>query len=181
MAIIQENEIQIKVMLETAKQMLVAARTAPKGKGVNNIDIKLVTGKDIEELANKMKEIGNRTSVHIFERDAENILQAPVVFIIACRINPLGIQECGLCGFKNCDEKRKYPNVPCTFNTTDLGIALGSAVATAKDLNADNRIMYTVGQAVLEMGIFEEEYKIAYGVPISATSKNPFFDRKPKK
>jgi len=38
--------------------------------------------------------------------------------------------------------------------------------------------MYTVGQAVLRMGLFDEDIKIVYGVPLSVSAKNPFFDRK---
>jgi uncharacterized ferredoxin-like protein len=67
--------------------------------------------------------------------------------------------------------------VPCVFNTGDLGIAIGSAVSIAADHRVDNRVMYSVGQAVLEMGLFPPEVKIAYGIPLSATSKSPFFDR----
>ncbi len=49
------------------------------------------------------------------------------------------------------------------------------------DARVDNRIMYTVGQAVLEMGLLGEEVKIAYGIPLSVSAKNPFFDREKKK
>jgi len=83
-----------------------------------------------------------------------------------------------MCGFKNCDEKNQYPNHPCAFNTGDLGIAIGSAVSVAMEHRVDNRIMYTVGQAALEMGILGPEVKIIYGIPLSASGKNPFFDRK---
>jgi hypothetical protein len=40
MAILSENEIKDKTMLEIASQMAVSARTAPKGRGVNNVEIK---------------------------------------------------------------------------------------------------------------------------------------------
>jgi uncharacterized ferredoxin-like protein len=46
------------------------------------------------------------------------------------------------------------------------------------DNRVDNRIMFTVGKAVLELGLFEPEVRLIYGIPLSATSKNPFFDRK---
>ena len=82
-----------------------------------------------------------------------------------------------MCGFKNCDEKNKYPSHPCVFNTGDLGIAIGSAVSVAMNHRVDNRIMYTVGQAVIEMGLLGDYVKIVYGIPLSVSSKNPFFDR----
>jgi uncharacterized ferredoxin-like protein len=83
-----------------------------------------------------------------------------------------------MCGFKNCEEKNKFPEIPCVFNTGDLGIAIGSAVSVAMDNRVDNRIMYTAGQAVIELGLLGKDVKIVYVIPLSATSKNPFFDRK---
>jgi uncharacterized ferredoxin-like protein len=83
-----------------------------------------------------------------------------------------------MCGFANCEEKNKYPEHPCVFNTGDLGIAIGSAVSVAMDSRVDNRIMYTVGQAILEMKFLGNDVKIAYGIPLSVSPKNPFFDRK---
>jgi len=82
-----------------------------------------------------------------------------------------------MCGFENCAAKTAYPDVPCVFNTGDLGIAIGSAVSVAMDARVDNRIMYTVGQAVRQMGLLGKDVKIIYAIPLSGTSKNPFFDR----
>ncbi len=55
---------------------------------------------------------------------------------------------------------------------------MGSAVSIAMDNRIDNRIMYTIGIAVKELELMGKETKIIYGIPLSATSKNPFFDRK---
>ncbi len=85
-----------------------------------------------------------------------------------------------MCGIANCQEKQtQKPQTPCVFNTGDLGIAMGSAVSIAIDHRIDNRVMYTIGQAVIDLGILGNDIKIVYGIPLSATSKNPFFDRKP--
>ena len=84
-----------------------------------------------------------------------------------------------LCGFKNCQEKTAYPDFACIFNTGDLGIAIGSAVSIAADRRIDNRVMYTAGCAALALGLLGMDIKIAYGIPISISGKNPFFDRKP--
>ena len=37
--------------------------------------------------------------------------------------------------------------------------------------------MYTYGKAVIELGILGEDVLIAYGIPLSANGKNPFFER----
>lgn len=178
MSVLNENEILEEVKLNVANKMVAAARTAPKGRGINNMECKIITGDDIVAVAEVMKRIAKEEDFHAFERDAENILTSGVVVLFASKIKALGLKKCGLCGFKNCTEKNKFPEVPCSFNSGDLGIAIGSAVSIAMDNRIDNRIMYTVGQAVIELGIFTDEYKIIYGVPLSATSKNPFFDRK---
>jgi uncharacterized ferredoxin-like protein len=66
----------------------------------------------------------------------------------------------------------------CTFNSGDLGIAVGSAVSRAADLRIDNRVMYSAGKAAIELGYLGPEVAIAYGIPLAAKGKNPFFDRK---
>ena len=58
----------------------------------------------------------------------------------------------------------------------DLGIAIGSAVKTASMLNIDNRIMYSIGATAMKMKLMDADMII--GIPLSATGKNIFFDRK---
>ncbi len=179
MAIINENEMRQDTVLHVAKRMVVAARTAPKARGVNNIAMSILTGSDIQSLAKTMKEIGEEQGNRIFLRDASNVLDhAQAVVIMGTRIESLGLKTCGLCGFPDCASKNKEPNIPCAFNTGDLGIAIGSAASVAMDARIDNRIMYTIGVAAQKMGLLGKNYKIVYGIPLSATSKNPFFDRK---
>jgi uncharacterized ferredoxin-like protein len=49
------------------------------------------------------------------------------------------------------------------------------------DHRVDNRVMYTIGQAVRDLGYFDPEIRIILGVPLSATSKNIYFNRTVKK
>lgn len=179
MAIINENEMRQDALLDIAKKMILAARTAPKARGMNNLAMSIITGSDVQALAKTMHEIGEKENNQIFTRDAGNVLHsAKVVVVLGTRIESLGLKTCGLCGFTDCASKDKAPDVPCVFNTGDLGIAIGSAVSVAMDARIDNRIMYTIGVAAKQMGILGKDYKIIYGIPMSATSKNPFFDRK---
>ena len=57
------------------------------------------------------------------------------------------------------------------------GIAIGSAVAVAADRRVDTRIMYSIGYAMLHFGMLPPDVVVAHGIPLSASSKNPFFDR----
>ena len=173
-----ELDIRNQAVYEVAQKMMIAARTAPKGRGIDNMEIQLADQKTISLIAAEMQQLVEKENwSHSFARDAKNILNAPYMLILASKIEPLRLKICGMCGFTNCDEKDKHPDVPCVFNTGDLGIAIGSAVSIAMDNRVDNRIMYTVGQAVKRMGLLPEEYKIVYGIPLSVSAKNVFFDR----
>ena len=175
---IPEEKFIEQTLKGVAQEMVLAARTAPKGCGISTFVFALAEEEDIKKISDKMKEIGNACEAHAFLRDAENILLSPVIVLLGTSIKPLGLKKCGMCGFKNCEEKGKHKNIPCVFNTGDLGIAIGSAVSVAADHRADCRVMYTVGQAAVELGLLGKDVKIAYAIPLSATSKNPFFDRK---
>jgi len=179
MGIIFEESIRKKALMEVAERMLTAVRTAPKGRGVDNIVAAVVEKEHIEKIAEKMKSmVEEGKASEFFIRDANNILQSEALVLLGTKIKPLGLKYCGNCGFKNCEEKNMHPDTPCSFNTGDLGIAIGSAASVAMDARVDNRIMYSVGIAVKEMKLLGDEVKIIYGIPLSCTSKNPFFDRK---
>ena len=179
MAIYSEINERQESDIDVAKKMLIAARTAPKGKGADNLEMAILTENDIRLLAMEMRRIGEQKEYDIFIRDSDNILtSADAVVLIGSRIKTLGLKVCSLCGFADCATKEKYPLVPCVYNTGDLGIAVGSAVAVAADCRIDNRVMHTAGIAALNLEIFSTSVKLIWGIPLSASSKNPFFDRK---
>jgi len=174
-----EDQLREEAIFEVAKKMAIAARTAPKGRGIDTIAIAVVKGDTIGKIAEKMKEmVKTGEAPSFFDRDANNILQSPVMLLLGTRIKSVGLSPCSMCGYKNCEEKNQHPDHPCVFNTGDLGIAVGSAVSVAMDSRVDNRVMYTIGQAVIRMGLLGDDIKVVYGVPLSVSAKNPFFDRK---
>ena len=175
MGIYTELEIKEESILNVAKLMMVAARTAPKARGVDNLEILTIEGADIVFLSEKMESIFNETGSHVFARDSKNILKASAIVLLGTRINTIGLMKCGLCGFDNCAEKNL--KTPCVFNSGDLGIAVGSAVSIAMDNRVDNRVMYSVGYAAVAAGLFSRDIVLAYGIPLSSSGKNPFFDR----
>ena len=85
--------------------------------------------------------------------------------------------NCGFCGHPSC-ERLEESNGVCAYNAMDLGIALGSAASLAASFHIDNRLMFSVGKAVIELGLLGKGVVQAIGIPLSATGKNPFFDRK---
>lgn len=170
-----ETETRLRFLENVGIAMMGAARTAPKGKGRDTLEISMLSGKELEGVAAEMKKIAAEKNMPGFERDAGNVLASSFVVLIGTSIKPAGLAQCSMCGFANCGEKPAQ--VPCQINTTDLGIAIGSAVAAAADNKADCRVMYTIGQAALRMKLFAPSIAVAFGIPLSCTSKSPFFDR----
>ncbi len=166
--------------MDTARRMAAAARTAPKGKGIDNLEIVIADGPDVTRLADTLEAMARRHDHKGFARDAQNLRQSPVVVLLGTRRQALGLKVCGLCGFASCAEKNeKAPGALCVFNATDLGIAAGSAAGVAMDCRVDNRIMYTAGLAAVELGMLGPDVNIVLGIPLSISGKSPFFDRKP--
>ena len=177
-----EEDTRESAALEVARKMMAAARTAPKAKGIDTLVIALLDRNSIKEVSDEMKKIYREKGLSdSFLRDAVNILSADAMVVMGTRIQSMRLDLCGMCGFESCAEKNENSGHPCVFNTGDLGIAMGSAVSVAMDCRVDSRIMYTVGQAVLKMKIFDEDVKVAYGIPVSISGKNPFFDRNMEK
>ena len=176
--IIDERTSRKETLIECARQIMTAGRTAPKGKGIDLIEIVTITDEKIEALSQTMQRIAQETEMHFFQRDAENILQAEAVLLVGARIKEMAL-NCGYCGFPTCAEKHNHPEAPCAINMVDLGIAIGSMTAKAADLRIDCRVMYSAGMAAKRMNLIPDCHSI-YAIPISASSKNPFFDRQPK-
>lgn len=155
--------------------LLIAAQTAPKGRGVNTLTIISITGEDKYNLANQMDVTGDMLSANFFHRDAQNVRDAYAVVLIACNDAVRGL-NCAYCGFESCELKPS--GVPCVFNVVDLGIALGSAVSSAMQFKLDNRILYSAGRAAKDLNLFEKNMPIIFAIPLSISEKNIFFDRK---
>ena len=171
-----ERDCRHAHVLEVGRQMMTAARTAPKGKGIDVIETALVSGDDLQVLARTMEEMAGELGMKFFLRDAENVRQAECVMIVGTREQAQGL-NCGHCGFPTCGSR--HEGVPCALNTVDVGIAIGSACATAADLRVDTRVMFSAGLAVQRLQWLEGCHSV-FAIPVSASSKNPFFDRKPK-
>lgn len=174
--IINERNSRHEQVLAAACQMMTAARTAPKGKGVDIIEIALIDGDDLTRLSKKMVAMVEGHGMKFFLRDADNILQAECVILIGSQSLMQGL-NCAHCGYATCAEKPQ--SVPCAINSIDVGIALGSACAMAADLRLDTRVLFSAGLAAQQLG-FLNDCKQVFAIAVSASSKNPFFDRKPK-
>jgi len=171
---ISYEKIKSSALKNIAEKMCVSARTAPKAKGMDNLVITFVEKDEKKKLALKMISMGKKLSRPGFIRDADNIKVADFVVLIGTKSYPIGL-NCGFCGYPDCASLTKNKGL-CAYNSLDLGIALGSSVSTASTFHADNRVMYSSGKAAIACGMLKG-CVMAMGIPLSATGKNPFFDR----
>ncbi len=176
---INEEDIRQEVLIAVAKKMTIAARTAPKARGTDNLIIRICEKGDIENISKQLvkdyKQSGEKESFLL--RDSENILNASCLVLIATKIQVLGL-NCGYCGYDTCKDKISTgENIPCFFNSEDLGLAVGSACSVAADNRVDNRVMFSAGRAATRLGLVENCVQ-CLAICLSVSAKNPFFDRK---
>lgn len=84
--------------------MLVAARTAPKGKGIDVLECAVVNGDEKEALAVAMETIGKERGHAFFLRDAGCVRTCQCVVLVGTRPKVQSL-NCGYCGFPTCGEK----------------------------------------------------------------------------
>lgn len=172
-----ERNCRHEHVIHVARHMMTAARTAPKGKGIDILEMALVEGDDLSVLSDKMVAMVEEHGMKFFLRDAANVKEAECVIIIGTRESAQGL-NCGHCGYNVCTARPA--GVPCAINSVDVGIAIGSACAMAADMRVDTRVMFSAGLAAQRLGWLGEDVHQTFAILVSASSKNPFFDRKPK-
>ena len=162
-------------LLSAAEKMCLAARTAPKAKGVDKIVTGIVTSDEKEALAKEMLRLFDETGMPFYKRDAQNITDSEAVVLIGTTGGAKGL-NCSDCGYENCKEMAQSGG-HCAFDDIDLGIAVGSAVSCAADERVDNRVMLSAGIAATNLKILGEKTLKVLAIPLSATGKSPYFDR----
>jgi uncharacterized ferredoxin-like protein len=170
------TELEQAAAQQVVTLMAAAARTAPKTRGIDNI--KLVAIDDEpgrQKLVAKMRDIAVKENRPGLARDAGNIERSPAILVIGVESNTSGL-NCGFCGKPTCEALQAAGGV-CAFNSVDLGIATASAAELAGRFHVDNRVMYSIGRACLDLGLFGPKVRQALGIPLSVTGKSPFFDR----
>lgn len=174
--IYEREETCREAALQTAKKMIAAAVTAPKACGIDNVEACVIDGKDQEELLMQMRKMASETGISSYAAHADMMTGSDCIVLIGVRTNPVNLSSCGLCGLKNC-AKMRDAGANCAFNMVDLGIAIGSAVSLAADCRIDNRIITFAGKPALKMGLFSKDVRVCFGIPLSVSAKNIFFDR----
>jgi uncharacterized ferredoxin-like protein len=182
---IRQSKTLVDAVMQVAGLMEIAARTAPKSRGEDFIQVKIISGSLLRELADAALKFGQERKKANFDRDSRNLRDSEAALLIGIKDAKTTSLDCGACGHPDCASFNKAEIVDgdfkgpiCSYRLLDLGIALGSAVKTAQMFNVDNRIMYRIGVAARWMGLVDWDYVM--GIPLSATGKNIFFDRELK-
>lgn len=176
--IISSKEAEERALIQVAELMLSAARTAPKGRGVDNLVGLILTGEDKKKLADEMRKLAddNGEPLAFFNRDAVNVENAGAVVLLGTTREIMGLSACGYCGLENCKNLIEAGGV-CAYNGINIGIALGSAASVAALHRVDNRIMFSGGRAAINLGLFGDKVVQGFAIPLSISGKSPFFDR----
>lgn len=184
MPILDGREQERQGIMETANLMVVAARTAPKSGGVDDIFTAVVFGEEIGALADDMEKIGTERNVEAWGQQARGVRAADAIVLIGAKGTQPYVTNCGACGYESCYEfgkaekklRQDFEGPNCIFKALDLGVAVGSAIKVASLLNADNRIFYRIGTAAKRLH-YMPEASVIMGIPLTAKGKNPYFDR----
>jgi uncharacterized ferredoxin-like protein len=164
-----------------AELMALAARTAPKAAGKDYVVTKTVTGDDVRRLGEEMKAYGRDPKHHDFiERDGKNVENSQAVLLVGLKDAAVMGLDCAACGEPSCTaintHEGEFKGPQCALRLLDMGIAVGSAVKTASLHNVDNRVMYSAGVLARKMELIDAD--VAVGIPLSASGKSIYFDRK---
>jgi uncharacterized ferredoxin-like protein len=159
------EEIVEESAIHVARLMALSAITAPKARGVDNVVVGVLRDRaEIERLAKAMEEMAGQMG-DFFKRDADNIRRSTAIVLMGCKIKDINIKN-----------PPGYPyDVNFVLSVLNLGIAVGSAAKTASLHNVDNRVMFSAGYAAQALKLIDADIVLA--IPLSATSKNIYFDR----
>ena len=113
-------------------------------------------------------------SVSNLVRSARKVQQC--ILLVGAVASYMSTAHCGLCGMGNCGNAMQH-GTTCAFSGINLGIALGSAVGIAASHHIDNRIMFSAGKAAMKENMFSRRVTMAFGIPLSVSGKNIFYDR----
>ncbi|MCF0121148.1 MAG: ferredoxin [Oscillospiraceae bacterium] len=173
---INSKTAEENALLHAACEICAAARTAPKACGIDVLDTAILTSEDKDAVANEMRRLAGDNGDSFFCRDADNLDAAQACVLVGAKWTTRHLGHiCQLCGFDTC-RACEDAGARCIYPSLDLGIALGSAVASATDMRIDTRIMFTIGKAAASLKLLGD-CELIMGIPLSVSGKSPFFDR----
>ena len=80
--IYNERDIRNQTVKRLAEAVMAAARTAPKAKGRDLVEVAMITDEDIERLSQTMLQMSAESGMKFLLRDAANVLEAEAVIVV---------------------------------------------------------------------------------------------------
>ena len=78
--IINERDTRRERALDIANKLITAARTAPKTRGTDFLEVAIITDEEIQKLSDLMQGFEYRGTEYKMERDSANILRLSVSY-----------------------------------------------------------------------------------------------------
>ena len=157
-------EAESQALLDVAKKMLIAARTAPKARGLDNLVSAIITpGPVFDELRAKMEEMAAEGGA-LFHRDSQNIKDVEAVVLIGTKKGPMNLKLCGFCGYDSCAEMEAN-GATCTYNPGTQDRRQLNSKRNAIEHRVDNQVMYTIGLAAVKLGLLGKMWRSPMGFP----------------
>lgn len=173
--IYNERNLREAQALDIAQKMLVAARTAPKGKGIDVLECAVVNGDEKEALAVAMETIGKERGHAFFLRDAGCVRTCQCVVLVGTRPKD-SIFELRLL---------RVPRPAARSPPKHLARSMWSMWASRSALPSRVRkptgsIRASCSPLALPLNTLAYLVKVfsqVLAIPVSISSKSPFFDR----
>ncbi len=153
-----------------AKLMAISAMTAQREKNVTDLNVTLLDEAEKEILVEEMFQIAEQKVDETFSQMGEMILDSEGVLLLGLDDDsPLGL-NCQACGFSDCLEMSKvvkediFQGPNCIFRAIDLGMAVGSALRTARIHNVKVEVMIKGGLAAKRVGLSTSRVVLALPV-----------------
>jgi len=123
--------------------MAISARTAPKAAGKHFVVSKVIEGHDLNAVAKKMVEFGQRTGKPNFDHDAANVWDSEALLLVGIKDAKSPGFNCGACGAEKCVQlnthERGFEGPQCAYRLLDMGVALW---VTGKNFYFSRRVMF---------------------------------------
>lgn len=186
MATIELPELIEKGLQQAVELMAIAAHNSFRFSDQNKVKIIVVGNEEMEAIAEYCFSLGDMAP--LAARDGRNVVQmikepTKLMIIGDKRKSPFNY-DCGACGYRTCKEMNKAEEVEsltangpsCQFRNLNVNIAANAAASLAHRLGLHCRVFSTLAFAAKALEIIED-VDITCSVSVSASRKNPYFDR----
>lgn len=185
------KQYKLDHLIEVAKNIVHAIHKAPQITGKTEVEAEIIWGEDLEPIIEVMGPVAN--VMRYVKWDYETIKncyekgESPVIINIGAKVSRSNLNwNCGACGFDTCKEFNAYSKEyrgggqlggpTCNWKMLDYAIACDWACAAAWQYRVDNRIMGSVGFALMALG-YLPDMDVKLGLALGPPRDMVYFNR----